>query len=259
MYSKTKQTVLFSLLAVVSSLLTADPLATDRPGASDSSSVVMPGFAQIEIGIKGFEDANDDTGLETGNTVFRVGVMEDWELQLGWGGYLDAEPGYGWNDGLLGFKYAISAGEDSVDKPEMAAIVQTTVPFGSSDVSSDKFDPKFLLLCTHKLNEEFFLTYNLGLGVATTEKADGRLTTQSSGLYTFLLGYSATEQLSFFTELYGQIGLSADDSPFLFDCGLAYLLDDNSQLDFSVGAGLNSEAENFFVSLGYSLRWGTGM
>ena len=253
---KTKQIVLCWLLAVISPLLTAEPLATDRPGASESSSVKEPGFAQIETGIKAFEDSNAETGVEYGGTVFRVGVIEDFELRLGWGGHLDSEPVSGSNDGFLGFKYAIREEVDSMAKPEMAAIVQTTVPFGDSDISSDKFDPKFLLACKHTLTDEFSLTYNLGLELATTEKADGNLATQSSGIYTFSLGYSATEQLSFFVELYGQVGLSAGDSPFLFDCGLAYLLNDNSQLDLSAGAGLNSEAEDFFVSLGYSFGWG---
>ena len=138
----------------------------------------------------------------------------------------------------------------------MAIIVQTTVPVGDSDITSDKFDPTFLLASGHTLTDDLSLTYNLGLGLATAKKANGTTTTQSSGLYTLSLGYSATEQLSFFAELYGQVGFSADDSPFLFDCGLAYLINDNSQLDFSAGAGLNSEAEDFFVSIGYSFRWG---
>lgn len=253
---KMKLTTISLLSTITSTLLCADPLATDRPGASESSSVMAPGFAQIETGLKVFDDPNAETGLELGGTVFRVGVTEVWELRLGWGGYFDSSSDSGANDGLLGFKYSMSEGNDAITKPEMAAIVQTTVPLGDDDTTSDKFDPKFLLAATHILSEEFSLTYNLGLGWATTEKANGSLTTGSSGLYTLLLGYSATEQLSLFAELYGQIGLSADDSPFLFDCGLAYLLNDNSQLDFSAGAGLNSEAEDFFVSLGYSFRWG---
>ena len=247
----------FSFLSVVTgTLVIADPLATDRPGASESSAVMAPGFAQIETGIKVFDDSTAETGLETGGTVFRLGVIENWELRLGWGGYLDSDSASGANDGLLGFKYSISEGGDSVAEPEMAAIVQTTVPFGNDATTSDKFDPKFLLASTHTLTDKFSLTHNLGLGLATTEKADGSRTTQSSGIYTLSLGYSVTEQLSLFAEFYGQIGLSADDSPFLFDCGLAYLFNDNSQLDFSAGAGLNSEAEDFFVSLGYSFRWG---
>ncbi len=256
MNPKTKRIILFSISMVAASLLIAEPLATDRPGANESSAVVKPGFAQIETGIKTFEDSNAETGTEYGGTIFRFGVIEGWELRLGWGGHLDSEPVSGSNDGLLGFKYSISEGDDSMTKPEMAVIVQTTVPIGDSDITSDKFDPKFLLASTHTLTDKLSLTYNLGLGLATTEKADGSLATQSSCIYTSSLGYSATEQLSFFAELYGQIGLSAEDSPFLFDCGLAYLLNDNSQLDLSAGAGLNSEAEDFFVSIGYSFRWG---
>ena len=253
---KIKLTILSLISTFMGVLLSADPLVTDRPGASEASAVVAPSFAQIETGIKVFDDPSAQTGIEYGGTVFRYGVIEDWELRLGWGGYLDSTPVSGPNDGLFGFKYSISSGGDSMAQPEMAVVVQTTVPFGDSDITSDKFDPKFLLSSTHTLTDEFSLTYNLGLVMASTEKADGTTTTQSSGLYTLSFGYSATEQLSFFAELYGQFGFSTDDSPFLFDCGLAYLINDDSQLDFSAGAGLNNEAEDFFVSVGYSFRWG---
>ena len=256
MDSKTKLTTLSLLSIITGALMTADPLATDRPGASESSAVMMPSFAQIEAGIKVFDDPSAQTGIEYGGTIFRFGVIEDWELRLGWGGYLDSTPVSGPNDGLFGFKYSISEGTDEITQPEMAIVVQTTVPFGDSDITSDKFDPKFLLASTHTLTDEFSLTYNLGFVLASTKKADGSTATQSSGLYTLSFGYSVTDQLSLFAEFYGQIGLSTNDSPFLFDCGLAYLLNDNSQLDFSAGAGLNSEAEDFFVSLGYSFRWG---
>lgn len=256
MNSKTKKIILFPISAFIGFLLIAEPLTTDRPDATESAVVVKPGFAQIETGIKTFEDSNAETGTEYGGTLFRLGVIEDWELRLGWGGHLDSEPVSGSNDGLLGFKYSISEGGDSMTQPEMAVIVQTTVPVGDSDITSDKFDPTFLLASGHTLTDDLSLTYNLGLGLATTEKANGSLATQSSAIYTVSLGYSATEQLSFFAELYGQIGLSAEDSPFLFDCGLAYLLNDNNQLDLYVGAGLNSEAEDFFAGIGYSFRWG---
>ena len=253
---KIKLIVLCSLLCSIDSLVIADPLVTDRPGASESSAVMAPGLSQLEAGIKVFNDADAEKGTEYGGTIFRFGVIEDWELRFGWGGYLDSDSASGGNDGLLGFKYSIARGEESFNKPEMAAIVQTTVPWGNDNLTSHKFDPNFLLASTHVLTDEFSLTYNLGLGLATTEKTNGRHTTQSFGLYTLSLGYSVTERLSIFTEFYGQVGLSADDSPFLFDCGGAYLINENSQLDFSAGAGLNSEAEDFFVGLGYSFRWG---
>ena len=200
MYLKSKRTILSLISLITGTLLIADPLATDRPGASESSAVMAPGLAQVETGIKVFNDSSAERGTEYGGTIFRYGVIEDWELRLGWGGYLDSDPVSGGNDGLLGFKYSISRGSDSLDRPEMAAIVQTTVPWGNDNLTSDKFDPRFLLASTHTLTDEFSLTYNLGFGLASMEKADGTTTTRSSGLYTLSLGYSATEQLSFFAE-----------------------------------------------------------
>ena len=141
-------------------------------------------------------------------------------------------------------------------KPEIAAIVQTTLPVGDGDITSDKLDPAFLVAFSHTLTDQLSLTYNLGSALATSEKEDGSQTTLSSALYSASLGYSVTEQLSFFVEIFGEIGLSAEDSPISADCGLTWLLNDDSQLDFFTGAGLNNEADEFFVGLGYSIRWG---
>ena len=100
------------------------------------------------------------------------------------------------------------------------------------------------------------MTYNLGAALATSEKENGSRTTLSSGLYSVSMGYSVTEKLGVFVEVFGEVGLSAEDSPISVDGGLTWLLNDDSQLDLFTGAGLNNEADEFFVGLGYSLRWG---
>ena len=125
-------------------------------------------------------------------------------------------------------------------EPEIAIIVQTTLPVGDSDLTSDKFDPAFLVAFSNTLTEQLALTCNLGSALATSEKEDGSRTTLSSALYSVSLGYSANEKLGFFVEVFGEVGLSAEDSPVSTDCGLTWLLNDDSQLDFFTGAGLKN-------------------
>ena len=45
---------------------------------------------------------------------FRIGLVEDLELRLGWGGYLDSNADSGSNDGSLGFKYYINSEGDTL-------------------------------------------------------------------------------------------------------------------------------------------------
>lgn len=252
----TKQTILFSFSTFLVSLVMAEPLVTDRPDVTESSSVIAPGFAQLETGITAIEDVDDEFGTEYGNTLLRLGLVENWELRLGWGGYLDSSAVSGSSDGSLGFKYYINPEGDALLEPEVAIIAQTTLPTGESAITSDRLDPAFLMLFSHTLTDKLALSYNLGSQFATSKKGDGSRTTLSSALYSVSLGYSANEKLGFFVELFGEIGLSAEDSPISVDCGLTWLLNDDSQLDFFTGAGLNNEADEFFVGLGYSLRLG---
>ena len=250
--------VLFSTLSVLiaaSSPVCADSLVTDRPDATESSSVIASGFAQFEVGVTAVEGTDGESAVEYGGSLLRVGLVEDWELRLGWGGYLESDTVSGANDAMLGFKYYITPEGDSWLEPEAAILVHTSLPVGDRDITSDECDPDFLLSFSHTLSEQFSLGYNLGGMLETSEKADGGETTLSSGLYSVALGYGATEQLGLFLEVFGAVGLSAEASPASLDGGITWLFNDDSQLDVFAGVGLNDDADDWFVGLGYSIRW----
>ena len=70
------------------------------------------------------------------------------------------------------------------------------------------------------------------------------------------LGVSITDELSGFAEFFGDAGLSRSGGPRnSFDTGLTYLLQDNLQLDFAGGIGLSEEADDWFITAGFSYRW----
>ena len=244
------------LLLAAGSVAQAEPLVTDRPDATESSSVVAPRFAQFEVGLTTGDDADGESFTQSGGSLLRVGLIEEWELRLGWDGYQDGPVGAGAGDGLLGFKYRIAPEVREKFLPETALLVHTTVPWGADDFSSDKFDPSFLLAFSHTLNDRWSLGYNLGAELATSEKANGGDTTLASGLYSVALGYGATEQLGFFIEVFGDVGLSAETSSTSLDGGLTWLFSDDSQLDLFVGTGLDDDADDWFLGLGYSIRFG---
>jgi hypothetical protein len=96
----------------------------------------------------------------------------------------------------------------------------------------------------------------VGAELATSEKTNGDDTTLASALYSVALGYGATDQLGFFIEVFGDIGMSAETSSASLDGGVTWLFSDNSQLDLFVGTGLDDDADDWFVGIGYSVRFG---
>lgn len=255
-YENTKLLVCAIPFMAASGLSTGEPLVTDRPDTTESSSVVAPDFMQLEIGVTAFEDAEGVEGQEYGGTLLRVGLVEDWELRLGWGGYADSDDVSGATDGLLGFKYYIAPEDRDTWQPEMALLVHTTVPVGDDAFTSDQWDPSYLLSFSHTLSKRWSLGYNLGAELATSEKANGDETTLASGLYSVALGYGATEQLGIFIEVFGDVGLSAETSSTSLDVGFTSLFSDDSQMDVFAGVGLDGDADDWFVGIGYSVRFG---
>jgi hypothetical protein len=138
----------------------------------------------------------------------------------------------------------------------MALLVHSTVPVGAEAYSSNEWDPGFLFSFSHTLSERWSLGYNLGAELATHEKANDDETTLASGLYSVALGYGATDQLGFFIEVFGDVGLSADTSSATLDGGVTWLFTDDSQLDVFAGVGLDDDADDWFVGIGYSIRFG---
>lgn len=67
------------------------------------------------------------------------------------------------------------------------------------------------------------------------------------------LSFPWMDRLSGFVEYFviGSGG-SASSAAQYVDAGVAYLLDDRVQVDFRVGAGLNSAADNWFIGTGVS-------
>ena len=78
-------------------------LVTDRPDATESSSVIQPGYVQAELGWL-YTDTGEEHANELPQTLIRVGLVERVELRLGWSGYANGSDASGVGDGELGTK-----------------------------------------------------------------------------------------------------------------------------------------------------------
>jgi len=234
--------------------LAADSIITDRPDATESSSVVDKGTVQLETGFL-FADDSTEESLESFGSLVRIGFAEKWEARIAWSGYIDFDSkSFGGSDGIgdaaIGFKYFIQPEQGF--QPMTALILHINTPIGDDAFSTDAFDPSFLVAFSHTLSETSSLGYNLGASLESSAQASVEKTTLASIDYSITYGFSVSESIGSYLEIFGSQGLSSPESPINIDGGFTYLLDDDTQFDLFAGVGINDEAPDWFIGIGFA-------
>ncbi len=247
-----------------------EPLITDRPDFTESTDAVPAGHVQIEAGYTftydrdGSDRVRDHTAPEL---LLRIGVVEDFEIRIGWDGYSwsdnrsEEKRGGGrrvtvddWtqgaNDISLGFKYKFFDQDGSV--PHFGVIGEISVPSGSGDVSSSDVDPAIILLWAYDLTDVFSIAGNVGFAYPNDIETGRSFQTSAS-----LAGALAlTDRLGTYIEYYGFYPNTEDeDAAHYINGGFTYLINNNFQIDWRIGAGLNNEADDFFTGVGVAVRF----
>lgn len=232
-------------------------ISTDRPDQTEASNLVPKNFLQVETGA--FYESLEVNNLKNKATTFnttllRYGLLDNLELRVGFdfteihsefvGIKLDDKLS-GFSPLLLGVKIGVT--EEIGLLPEIAFIGHIKLPLlASHDFKTKSTGADFRFLFEHTLSEKSSLGYNLGMAW------DGDITT-AIYIYTLAYGYSFTDKIGGFVEIYGDV---YEDSNFdhLWDAGFTYLLNDNIQLDISGGTGITKNTQDLFLSAGISFR-----
>ena len=246
------------VLVLTGSILAQDEvpeLITDRPDATESAFSVPDKFFQIEAGFvfsKDNESDLDTQGLDLLGTLIRYGVGGGFELRLGFNfrqesfTLLDSsilDKSIGLAPLSLGFKYEMIEGDGWV--PQTALIASVALPIGSSDYVPDKIEPGILLAFSHDITNDLGLGYNLGM----------EFPEEQIFRYSISLGYSLSDNIGLYAEVYGQASDKIDTRPEnYFDAGLTWLVLPYLQLDASGGYLIHDERDGYFISTGFSLR-----
>ena len=107
--------------------------------------------------------------------------------------------------------------------------------------NSNKYGLLNRLLISHDLRNDSQLGYNIGYN--KYENYDGQ--------FIYSLSYSKSlGSFGVFFEIFGDE--TTENSNLNFDSGIIYLIDNNKQLDLSVGRGINNDL--FYLSLGVSIN-----
>lgn len=259
---KTIPTILSLLLttAGVAIAQESDPLVTDRPDQTESAITVAPGKVQIEMGGSVEIDTletnaqRDLVVISAPDLLVRIGLAKGLELRVGsaWTrtSFDQFDPnspgGLGTRftssvlEGHLGGKVSIS--EDAEEGFSSALLGGLTFPIIGDDGS-----PSAELRAS--IAQEVSSIFSLGLNIGGTWTEGGTL----GGFYTLVTGIALNESFGTFVELYGDMPWQ-DDAAQAFDTGLTWGVSENLQLDIAAGFGLNREAPDAMVGLGFSWR-----
>lgn len=244
------------LVGCASANTAREPLITDRPDFTESTSIVAPGEVQAEGGYT-YSRAARETSNTAGELLVRVGLLHFAELRIEPGSYsrVSSPTGIerGWQDSEIGAKVRLhNAADDHPSAiPAVALVLGSSIPTGSDAFRESHAQPEV------KLATEWTLTRRLGLATnfnVARPVADSRRYTELAASASF--GFELSPRYSAFAEAFGfapQIA-GAKHTSYL-DSGVAASLSSNLQIDIRAGVGLNGAGPDYFVGAGLARRW----
>ena len=212
-------------------------LTTDRPSQTDSPLVIETGYIQIETGV------SVDEIQSKINSLFRIGILNGVELRINSDYIINDEISFqkksSFGDFELGSKFKI-LDNDQINT-NIGFLTYLSIPTAPEVFSNNEYGFLNKLLVTHNLTSDSQIGYNIGYSKFINYDA--------KYIYSIVYGKSLG-RFSVFFEFFGDS--SSETSNSTFDSGLTYLMDNDKQLDLSIGKGLNNDL--FFVKLGFSIR-----
>lgn len=245
---KSKLLLLFLLSCYLGLSQETEPIQADRPDQTETPSIVPKGMFQAETG---FTFQKNDVSSKTNSlpsTLWKYGVNENFELRLITefvSESINEETISGLKPIYIGCKIKIADEKGFV--PKTSFIGHILIPkMASSNFKSDYYAPEFRFVMQHTLSEKTSFSYNLGA------EWDG-LSPQPTFIYTIATGYSFTDKLGSYIELFG-FTPQKEVANHSLDGGFTYLINNNFMLDLSSGIGITNNAPDHYVALGFSFR-----
>jgi len=241
------------------------PLESYRPDFTEASSTVGRGRIQLEGGYTYFRDraeGNTKHSHSYPEMLLRIGLFADWfELRVGqnFGAELINEGSLRHNEHMaddlyLGTKLALT--EQKKALPELALILQMTVPSGGENSSANRVLPGVNLLYGWDVIEDCL---SFAGSTQANRSVDDERHSYVEAAQSLTVGYTLTKKLGAYTEWFALIPTGAVAPDFgpqhYFDGGFTYKVTDNLQLDIRAGVGLNRHADDFFVGSGFAVRY----
>jgi len=224
-------------------------IQTDRPDQTECPFITPLHYLQLETGFSFEKTKQNANEIQAAAALVRYGITTNTELRIivehnrNQTEYATTK---GINPILIGFKTKLIDEKGII--PTTSFIGHISIPkLASSPYKQKYYTPEFRFTMQHAISDKQALSYNLGA------EWNGE-TAEPTFVYTLTTGYSITEKLGGYVELYGFVP-QIEKPDHRFDAGLTYLFNPNHQLDISGGLGLSKISPDYFLSLGYSFRF----
>lgn len=238
------------LLLLLSVGVSAQTINTDRPDQTESSATVPAGRLQVETGL--LYMTKETNGID-GRTyllptsLFRVGISNHFELRAvsqieSFQTVVDdsiTNRSWGVSNFEVGFKVNFWSAKGK--RPEVGFLSHLVVPTGSEAFNDGRAGVINKLAVTHELSEKHTLAYNIGWDYFG--QGNGDL------FYSLAWGIGLSDKVGLYVEPYG-FYRNLETWVSNLDAGFTYLLQDNVQLDYSFGMGLDNTMN--YQSIGIS-------
>jgi hypothetical protein len=225
-----------------------EPIQADRPDQTETPAIVPQGMFQVETGFTFQNNTADYKRNSLPTALWKYGVNKNFELRLiteFLSEEIMKEKVSGFTPIYIGFKVALT--EEKGIIPKTSFIGHIGLPnAASNEYKTDFVFPKFRFVMQHSLSQKMSFSYNLGA------EWDG-FSPEPTFIYTVTTGYSITEKLGSYIELFGFIP-QVQQSNHSFDGGITYLINNNFMLDLSSGIGISENAPKNYIALGFSYR-----
>jgi hypothetical protein len=223
-----------------------DEIATDRPDVTNSSLVVPVGSLQNENGIN-VSARDGGRSIDGTNSRWRLGIAPCLEVLIDVPTYFANVRGpgnSGFTDVSPAVKWQISPVPGKID---LSVVTGVALPTGSEVIAGRGAQPYLQFLWSWELHDGW------GLSGMFTEFFRPSDPTRAITETTFVIEKKLMANFSVFTEYVGDYPQGSSPSQ-LWNSGGIYHLDKTHQVDFHVAIGLNHNAPNYIVGVGYSLR-----
>jgi hypothetical protein len=232
------------------------PIDTDRPDTTNSSTVVPVGSLQSENGVDVFNQSGD-RAVDGPNSRLRLGVAPCLEVLVDLPSYvavtasrapskssgLSESSGFG--DVAPAVKWQISPDPGHFD---LSATFGAALPTGRTAVAGAGLQPYLQFPWSTDLTGGWDLTGMLTFFARPADRQNA-LTTET----TLTLAKELTEHLEIFAEYVGDFA-DRGGSRQMANSGVLWRVTKTQQLDMHFGFGLDNNAPNFTVGAGYSFR-----
>ncbi|MDQ3143038.1 MAG: transporter [Bacteroidota bacterium] len=229
-----------------------EPIQTDRPDQTETPSLIPKNYLQIETGFSYEKDKFQNTIYTIPSTLWKYGVNERFELRLitefTGAKNVDNITEFGLLPITVGIKTSLA--EESGIWPKISLLGHLSLSaLASENFKATFFAPAFRFTFQNSLTDRLSVGYNLGA------EWDGE-SPQTIFIYTLALGYSWTEKLASYIELFG-FAPEGNKMDHRLDFGLSYLIHPNYLVDLSSGVGISNSELKYYIATGFSFRFNT--